>query len=650
MIDGVALLTPLASGWASALWRASWQGGVAVLIAAAICRLVPRLSPRLRCWLWRLVYLKLFLTLFWIVPLNLPLLPAPARIVEIATESAEPRPLHPSPPNLPQANTVTVSKPQSPLLVSLLCLWLVGCGGRLWRLARDQRHVRRLRLQGQPADNPALLQECESLCRTLGIPRCPELRMLPGDGGPLLVGALRPAILLPESLWSTCTSVQHRLILAHELAHQKRRDLLWAWVPALARCIFFFHPLVWYCEREWELSQELACDELALRLADASRSEYGDVLLKVTLQPSALSPTGFAALCVAESYTSVRKRLLAMKEKRVMSRAYLLTTGATLGVLGLVGIVPWRVSAQEPVVQSAVIPDAVRDDWHTSPITEDILFSGEAVRLLGISVMQQKQLAEIRELTMRQVYELLGKEQHQLLDQQTEILRYDRIYRAALDKVSLTEVQKDRIYAIREEFAKQFSRLKSDPSLTVTERVSQAAIITKQSVAKCQSLLAPEQQAQLDDLMSGGWNLTELNLSENQKAAIAEIRAQQDRELTTVKQEAQEPPVVKQDAVLPDPNRELRFRVTNDKFDQEVRQILTPEQRARLTLLQRQRQEWSEAGNPFSLPSLELLGIATDTQISQVRVLYKEAYHQAELVLTPGQKQKLQRLLSVDAR
>ena len=58
-------------------------------------------------------------------------------------------------------------------------------------------------------------------------------------GSPMLLGVVRPMILLPEALIQPHQLHGLRLVLAHELAHIKRRDLLWNLVPVFVRTVFF---------------------------------------------------------------------------------------------------------------------------------------------------------------------------------------------------------------------------------------------------------------------------------------------------------------------------------------------------------------------------------------------------------------------------
>src|SRR4051812_451377 len=77
MTGGLMLADRLTDVWAGAMWRASWQGGLGLGIVWAWCRLLgPRTPARVKCWLWRLAYAKLLLSLVWTAPAALPLLPA----------------------------------------------------------------------------------------------------------------------------------------------------------------------------------------------------------------------------------------------------------------------------------------------------------------------------------------------------------------------------------------------------------------------------------------------------------------------------------------------------------------------------------------------------------------------------------------------
>ncbi len=99
MTTSLLSIAPLTAIWAESVVRASWQGGVVIALVWGLSRLLPRLTPSVRCWLWRLAYLKLLLSLIGLAPISLPLLPAADPPLAIVTEAT---PLAQSAPSAPR--------------------------------------------------------------------------------------------------------------------------------------------------------------------------------------------------------------------------------------------------------------------------------------------------------------------------------------------------------------------------------------------------------------------------------------------------------------------------------------------------------------------------------------------------------------------
>ena len=166
---------------------------------------------------------------------------------------------------------------------------------------------------------------------------------------PLLLGQGRPMIVLPKAI-AAASSPQHlRLMIAHELAHLKRRDLWWAWLALAGECLFFFHPLVWLARREWRVTQEMACDEMVVRATAVPAATYGDMLVGVAaLNLSGRTNTPLFASGLTETKEALARRLTAMKHIKLNStKLGTLVTGALL-IAGAVSVIPWRMVAQEP--------------------------------------------------------------------------------------------------------------------------------------------------------------------------------------------------------------------------------------------------------------------------------------------------------------
>jgi hypothetical protein len=98
------------------------------------------------------------------------------------------------------------------------------------------------------------------------------------------VGVLVPTILLPV-VWRRWSREKLRAVLAHEVAHIQRRDLLVAFIAHLNRCLLWFHPLSWWLERTLASTAEQASDDIALSVV-GTRAAYAEILLDMAREVS----------------------------------------------------------------------------------------------------------------------------------------------------------------------------------------------------------------------------------------------------------------------------------------------------------------------------------------------------------------------------
>jgi VWFA-related protein len=99
------------------------------------------------------------------------------------------------------------------------------------------------------------------------------------------VGYFRPRIILPQS-WRAWDASKLRAVLAHEKAHIQRADWLILFASQVNICIFWFHPLAWWTDREIARLAEEACDDAALsEMADPD--EYAAALVDIALAAGA---------------------------------------------------------------------------------------------------------------------------------------------------------------------------------------------------------------------------------------------------------------------------------------------------------------------------------------------------------------------------
>lgn len=95
---------------------------------------------------------------------------------------------------------------------------------------------------------------------------------------PVLIGVVRPVILLPVAVMCRMPVAQVELILAHELAHVRRLDPLVNLLQLAIETLYFHHPVVRWISREVRNEREICCDSMALARHPGSRREYIEAL------------------------------------------------------------------------------------------------------------------------------------------------------------------------------------------------------------------------------------------------------------------------------------------------------------------------------------------------------------------------------------
>jgi len=94
---------------------------------------------------------------------------------------------------------------------------------------------------------------------------------------PLTVGAFRATILLPSD-WSEWETQKLHAVLAHELSHVDRYDVLTQRLALVYRAIFWFNPLAWWLHAQLAVLAEQASDEAALS-EGVDQKRYAGTLL-----------------------------------------------------------------------------------------------------------------------------------------------------------------------------------------------------------------------------------------------------------------------------------------------------------------------------------------------------------------------------------
>lgn len=222
---------------------------------------------------WTLVTLGMLLLAFrpMLPPIRARVLPAlPVQSITEALDDASvdapaiSRTLNRSAPTAPfsplQARNPQTHPPRISAAVALytagVAFFLIQFAGGFWLLARLRRNCRLIRkMDGVPVYE----------CGVISVP--------------MATGCLRARILLPRT-WHGWNNEKLHAALVHERTHIRRADWAISIVAALNRCIFWFHPLAWWLERQLGVLAEEACDDAAV-LALGDRAQYAQTLLEM---------------------------------------------------------------------------------------------------------------------------------------------------------------------------------------------------------------------------------------------------------------------------------------------------------------------------------------------------------------------------------
>ncbi len=160
--------------------------------------------------------------------------------------------------------TKQVTRLASPNLMRWTVLvWFTGVlllttrqGLALWWLHRLRTHE----VMEAP---PAILALFDQAKTRLGLQRTVKFAVSARALVPVVIGSLRPVVLLPASLLSGLPTAQIEALIAHELAHLRRWDDLANWLQCMIETLLFYHPAIWWLSRLVREERELCCDDLA---------------------------------------------------------------------------------------------------------------------------------------------------------------------------------------------------------------------------------------------------------------------------------------------------------------------------------------------------------------------------------------------------
>jgi beta-lactamase regulating signal transducer with metallopeptidase domain/HEAT repeat protein len=279
-------------GWA--IVHSLWQGGAIALIAAALLSAARRAGASVRyaiaiVSLMAMVILPVATALSGVSGFRIPASTIaqsgqPSGI--IAVDEKEPlvsRPAATSQTEIARPASIMMSEAAvrsiDTALPWLVGAWLIGLLVSSVRLMGGLARTRRITRRGASPANDALSVRIEKICDRLGVRRAVRAVQSIEIDVPLVIGAIRPVIVVPASLMTGLTPLQLDMLLAHELAHVRRHDYLVNLVQTVIETLLFYHPAArWLSDRARE-ERENCCDDIAVNAFGGDAQQYTSTLL-----------------------------------------------------------------------------------------------------------------------------------------------------------------------------------------------------------------------------------------------------------------------------------------------------------------------------------------------------------------------------------
>ncbi len=181
----------------------------------------------------------------------------------------------------------------------LLGGYIVVCNLRLWRAASGE-------CPSTDKETLDLLEECRA---AMGLRTIVALVPSEKVNTPILLGFVRPRLLVPRNITKKLTREELRYVFLHELAHVKRHDIALGWLTALLQVLHWFNPLVWLAFHRMRSNRESACDALVLsRMQGDGAQNYGLAIVSLLEHFSVPQPLpGLAG--ILESKSQLKRRI-----------------------------------------------------------------------------------------------------------------------------------------------------------------------------------------------------------------------------------------------------------------------------------------------------------------------------------------------------
>ena len=200
-----------------------------------------------------------------------------------------------------------------------------------------------------------LTHEVRQVAGLMGVRPVPAL-VADGIGSPFVWCLGRLKMVWPAHLANQADLARLRGVIAHELAHVRRRDHWIAWLELFAAIVWWWNPLFWLVRRRIGESAEMACDVLVVNTLPEGRRAYAEALLEFSLPFHSTQPAPAMGMSTGgrQSFESRLKMILSRNVTGKLS----LSGMVLVGMLAVVAVPSWSQEKPEPDKNEASSPPA----------------------------------------------------------------------------------------------------------------------------------------------------------------------------------------------------------------------------------------------------------------------------------------------------
>lgn len=199
---------------------------------------------------------------------------------------------------------------------TIVAIYIIGIALLLFRLLFNLFALNNLRTKGIAPAPQQWITILNNSIENLNISKHVSLLLSEKISVPMVMGTLKPVILIPVALINKLTTQEAEAILLHELAHVKRNDYLINIIQMFIETILFYNPFVWLISSVIRKEREHCCDDIVV-MKTPDRLPYAKALAALEtyrLYPAqpALAATG------AKNELLIRiKRIMEMKKNNI---------------------------------------------------------------------------------------------------------------------------------------------------------------------------------------------------------------------------------------------------------------------------------------------------------------------------------------------